>query len=99
MGILFAVSFCPVSAAIFFGSLIPLSIKQGSDILLPSLYGAGTALPVLALTFMLSWSTHLIGRTFDRLTQIEFWARRITGVIFIGVGIYYTIVFIFKIQF
>ena len=30
LGIVFALSFCPISAALFFGSLIPLSIKSFS---------------------------------------------------------------------
>jgi len=31
LGIVFALSFCPISAALFFGSLIPLSVKCGSS--------------------------------------------------------------------
>ena len=31
LGILFALSFCPVSAALFFGSLLPLAVKNGSN--------------------------------------------------------------------
>ena len=34
LGIIFALSFCPVSAALFFGSLIPLSVQHSSGILL-----------------------------------------------------------------
>ena len=34
LGIVFALSFCPVSAALFFGSLIPLSLKAESHIVL-----------------------------------------------------------------
>ena len=35
LGIVFALSFCPVSAALYFGSLIPLSFKVNSSIALP----------------------------------------------------------------
>jgi len=41
LGILFALSFCPVSAALFFGSLIPLSVIYESGVFLPGLYGVG----------------------------------------------------------
>jgi hypothetical protein len=48
LGILFAPSFCSVSAALFFGSLIPLTIHAHyhaqSAVLYSSLYGIGTAL-------------------------------------------------------
>ncbi len=48
LGALFALSFCPVSAALFFGSLVPLSLQHGSKVVLPVVYGLGTALPVVA---------------------------------------------------
>ena len=90
IGILFALTFCPVSAALFFATLIPLSVKHSSAILLPSIYGAGTALPVLIFALLIATSADLMARVFNRVTQFEFWARRITGVIFLAVGIYFT---------
>ncbi len=90
LGILFALSFCPVSAALFFATLIPLSIKHSSAVLLPTIYGAGTALPVLIFALLLATSADLMARAFQRVTQFELWARRITGIIFLAVGIYFT---------
>ena len=90
IGILFALTFCPVSAALFFATLIPLSIKHSSAILLPTIYGAGTALPVLVFALLIATSADLMARVFNKVTQFELWARRITGVIFLAVGIYFT---------
>lgn len=95
LGLLFALSFCPVSAALFFGSLTPLAVKYNSRFLFPLLYGLGTGLPVILFAFVVAFSTQTVGRLFNRLTQIELWARRITGVIFILVGIYYSLIYIF----
>jgi cytochrome c biogenesis protein CcdA len=95
LGILFALAFCPVSAALFFGSLIPLALKFNSRVLLPSLYGVGTALPVILFAFLIAFSVQSVGRAFNRLTAVEFWARRITGVIFILIGIYMMLSHIF----
>jgi len=95
LGILFALAFCPLSATLFFGSLIPLAIKNGSKVLMPLLYGAGTALPVIMFALLLAISAHSIGVAFDRLRQFEQWARRVTGVVFIGVGIYLSLVHIY----
>jgi len=95
LGILFALAFCPLSATLFFGSLIPLAIKNGSRVVLPSLYGAGTALPVIAFALLIALGAHSIGKAFDRLKQIEIWARRVTGTVFIGVGIYLSLVHIY----
>ncbi len=97
LGIFFALSFCPVSAALFFGSLIPLAIMRGSGVLFPSLYGVGTGLPVFVLALLIALGTRSMGRIFDKLAQIERWARRITGIIFIAVGIYYSLTHIFGI--
>jgi cytochrome c biogenesis protein CcdA len=89
MGIAFALSFCPVSAALFFGSLFSLSLKYESPILIPSLYGIGTAIPVLAFVFLLVFSVQLVGRVFNKLSVFEVWARKTTAMVFIIVGIYY----------
>lgn len=97
LGIIFALSFCPVSAALFFGSLVPLSITHGSRYLLPSLYGIGTALPVILFAFVVAIGTRYLGAIFNRLTVFEKWARRITGAIFILVGIYYMLIYVFGI--
>ena len=95
LGILIALAFCPISAALFFGSLVPLTVRFDSRILLPLVYGVGTALPVILFAFLLALGTGAVGRVFDRLSQIERWARWITGAIFILVGTYYTLIYIF----
>lgn len=91
LGIVFALSFCPVSAALFFGSLIPLAVGVGSTIVYPTIYGIGTGLPVIVFAFLLAFGTQTIGKAYNRLKLFEFWARRITGVTFIIVGICYTL--------
>jgi len=98
LGILFALSFCPISAALFFGSLIPLAVKYNSGLILPSLYGLGTGLPVMLFAFLLAVSTQYVAQAFSKLAQFEKWARRITGVIFILVGLYYTLIYIIGIS-
>ena len=95
MGMLFALSFCPTSAALFFGSLIPLSIRWHSAIGLPFLYGVGTAVPVFAFAVLIAAGAKSLTMVFQRLTGLEVWARRITGVIFVAVGIYFCSTYIF----
>jgi len=97
LGVIFALSFCPVSAALFFGSLIPVALKTGSGILVPSAYGIGTALPVFVFAVAVALGAGRIGTLFNRITQIEKWARRVTGVIFIIVGVYFSFIYIFQI--
>jgi cytochrome c biogenesis protein CcdA len=88
LGIIFALSLCPVSAALFFGSLIPLAVKHESTFIMPSLYGVGTALPVLFFAVLIAFSARTVGKAFRTLSKIEWWARRVTGVVFVLVGVY-----------
>ena len=95
LGFLFALSFCPISAALFFGSLIPLAVANESSLLLPTIYGIGTGLPVLVVAIVVALGAKSIGTAFRKLSEFEKWARRITGIVFIGVGIYLTLVYVF----
>jgi cytochrome c-type biogenesis protein len=88
LGIIFALTFCPVSAALFFGGLIPIALKHQSQIAMPLLYGVGTALPVIAFALLLAFSARLVGVLFNKITIIEVWARRVTGIVFILAGLY-----------
>ncbi len=97
LGIVFALTFCPVSAALFFGSLIPLAVKHESSVLLPCLYGVGTALPVILFSAIIAFAANRVSKAFDALTSIEPWIRRITATIFILVGLYYCLVYIFEV--
>lgn len=90
LGIIFALSFCPTSAVLFFGSLLPLAIKFNSGLLLPAIYGMATGLPVLFFAFLLAFGVNQLGRTYHRLAMFELWAQRITGIIFLLIGLYFT---------
>ena len=98
LGIIFALSFCPVSAAIFFGSLIPLAVKHDSDIMMPLFYGLGTALPVFAFSLIIAFGARHLGKVFNRLSRFELRARHLTAVIFILVGVYYILIYLFKLS-
>jgi cytochrome c biogenesis protein CcdA len=95
LGMVFALAFCPVSAALFFGSLIPLAVSTRSHIALPSLFGIGTGLPVFVFAVVIALSAQAVSRAYKKLTQVETWARRVTGAIFIAVGIYLSLIHIF----
>lgn len=96
LGIAFALAFCPPSAALYFLTLIPLCVKVQSSLLLPGLFGLGTALPVIAFAFLIAFSAQSLGTVFNRLNQVERWARAVTGGLFVAVGIYYALTFIFR---
>jgi cytochrome c-type biogenesis protein len=97
LGAVFALSFCPVSAALFFGSLIPIAVTTKSSLLVPSVYGAATGLPVLVFAGLFAAGVHRIGPIYEAITRREAWIRRLTGIIFILVGIYYCLIYVFRI--
>lgn len=96
LGFIFALSFCPISAGLFFGSLIPLALKNESGAILPFIYGCGTALPVLFFAGCIALGVRSLNKWFYRFSRIEFYTRKVTGIIFIGVGLYYTWIFIVR---
>ncbi len=97
LGILFALAFCPVSAALFFGGLIPIAVKAQSGIGLPLIYGIGTGLPVLLFASLVAAGAGYINNLYHRIAKIEFYTKKMTGIIFILVGIYYALTYIFEI--
>ncbi len=96
LGMALALSFCPVSAALFFGSLLPLALHHRSPVVLPSVYGIGTALPVVGFAVALALGARSLAGGFDRLTRLDLWARRLTGAVFIGVGLYLVATEVFR---
>ena len=98
LGFIFALAFCPISAALFFGSLIPLAINSKSSIVLPFIYGIGTGLPVLVFAVAIALGATSLSRWFHSLTKLEYFMRKITGIVFILAGLYYVLIYLIKIS-
>jgi len=96
LGFIFALAFCPISAALFFGSLIPLALNSKAGTLLPFVYGVGTGLPVLIFAVAIALGVTSLSHWFHRITKLEYYTRRITGGIFVIVGLYYTGIYILR---
>jgi len=96
LGFIFALAFCPISAALYFGSLIPLAINSKSGIILPFIYGIGTGLPVLVFAIAIALGVTSLSHWFHRMTRLEYYTRKITGVVFILVGLYYIGIYILR---
>lgn len=92
LGVVFALSFCPVSAALFFGSLTSLAVEYSSSLTIPAMYGIGTGLPVVIFAIVIAFSMHKLGEIYHNITKFETWFRKITGWIFIIAGIYFIVV-------
>lgn len=118
MGVVFALSFCPTSAAWFFGLValvlgsasgavsvalekIGLSFPQsplpGGTVVLPLVYGVATAAPVVLMAALLAYSAHWVGKAYNMLGLVERVVRVATGWVFILLGLYFTLVYVFEV--
>ena len=97
LGFIFALSFCPISAALFFGSLIPLAVNSKIGLSLPFVYGIGTGLPVFIFALGIALGVTSLSHWFHKVIKLEIYARKTTGAIFIAVGIYYIAAYIIPI--
>jgi len=85
LGIFFALTFCPISAALYFSNLITTK----GNLLALLAYGVGTSIPVIIFSFILAFSTKTLSYTHNKIVKIEKWARYLTGTLFILVGLHF----------
>lgn len=90
LGIIFALAFCPFSAVLFFGMLIPLALKFSDGLLIPSIFAFATGLPVIIFSFILVYSVSKLGSIMNKVQTFEKYARYVIALIFVIVGVYYT---------
>ena len=94
LGIVFALAFCPYSAVLYFGTLIPLSLKSTGGVALPAVFAIGTGLPVLIFGISLSFGITRVSSWFEKLTRAQRIIRIVTSWVLIGIGVYYLVLWI-----
>jgi cytochrome c biogenesis protein CcdA len=94
LGALFALAFCPVSATLFFMVLIPLALKSTGGVVLPAMFAVGTGLPVLVFGTLLSFGIAGVATWLNAITRVEKIVRIAMAIVFIGIGIYYVVLWI-----
>lgn len=88
LGMVLALAFCPVSAGIFFGSVIPLAMASNPSWLVTVPYGIATALPVVVLTLAAGYGTGQIARVFHATQRVVPWLHRLSAGGMIGAGMW-----------
>lgn len=89
IGILFAFAFCPTSGVFYFGMLIPMAATTTTGYLLPAVFAIATALPVLAVAWILAFSAQQLGNFYGKVRNVQKWLNLIVGILFIAIGLYY----------
>ncbi|MFW5698346.1 MAG: sulfite exporter TauE/SafE family protein, partial [Planctomycetota bacterium] len=96
LGVLFALSFCPVSAGWYFGVLIPAAIAGESPIFLPTIFGLSTALPVVFFALVIAFAANRVGTVFNNLRRVERVIQVVFGVALILAGIFYALKYTYQ---
>jgi cytochrome c biogenesis protein CcdA len=86
LGALFALAFCPYSAALYFGVLMPLAFKSAGGIAFPLWFGIGTSVPVIVIGVPLALGMMKFAASFNLLARVERVMRKIAALAFIGAG-------------
>lgn len=93
LGVLFALAFCPTSGVFYFEMLMPLSAARTGGYLLPVIFAIATGLPVILAAWIIAYSVAGLGKFYNRMQLFEKLFRKIVAILFIAVGIYYSVVF------
>ena len=94
LGVLFAMAFCPTSGMLYFGMLIPMSAVESGGYALPVVYAIATSLPVLVAAWIIAYSMQSLGKVMGKIAVFQRWFNRFVAILFILVGLYYTITII-----
>jgi cytochrome c biogenesis protein CcdA len=93
LGIVFALAFCPYSGVLYFGMLIPMTISSAGGLYLPIIFAIATGIPVIIFAWILAFSVGKVGTVYNKVKGFEIWFRRVIAVLFIGVGVYYVVIY------
>jgi len=96
LGILFALALCPTTAAMFL-AVISLSASVGSTLLFPAVYGLTAAMPVIVFAVIIAFQAQRVGRAFQVVTKIDSRLRNATGVLFIILGVWFSLRYVYEI--
>ena len=94
LGVLFAMAFCPTSGMLYFGMLIPMSAVESGGYVLPVVYAIATSLPVLVAAWIIAYSMQSLGKVMGKIAIFQRWFNRFVAILFILVGLYYTVTII-----
>ena len=91
LGVIFALSFCPFSAVLFFAMLIPLALGAGDSVIIPAVFALATGLPVIIISYLLVQGVGRCSGLLKRVQDADRWVRRAVAAVFIAVGVYYIV--------
>ena len=89
LGVLLALAFCPESAIVYFGMIIPMAAENsdGAGYLLPAVFAVATSLPVIILAWCFAYSMTKLAAVRRRMHDVQRWMSIIVGALFVAAGL------------
>jgi len=88
LGAMLALSFCPESAIVYFGMLMPLSAKSASGYALPVVFSLATAVPSVFLAWAVAYGISGFSAFKRHAATAQKWVNAVVGLMFIGAGLF-----------
>lgn len=92
MGVSFTLAFCPTMFILFFMTLMPVVLSISYGVVLPSIFGIGTSIPLLIAIFLI-WYFELGGTLMKKGRKIGHIVQRVAGRLLIFLGILDTLTY------
>ncbi len=87
MGVLLAFLFCPESAVLFFGMMIPLTLVSKFGLLLLLLFTVAAVVPVVAVAYLCKFSMQKTMVWEKRLEDAQYWINLVSSVLLLATSV------------
>lgn len=88
LGALLALSFCPESAVVYFGMLMPLSVESSGGIVLPVVFSVATAIPTVLMAWAVAYGLSGLSAMKERMHALQRWVSVVVGILFVAAGLF-----------
>ena len=83
LGIILAFLFCPESAVIFFGMMVPLGVSQNMSWPVPLAFSVAALLPLLLLLLLMRTTSAAVSRYEQCVGCFQMWTNALLGLLFL----------------
>lgn len=87
LGLMLAMAFCPETAIMYFGMLIPMSVANTLGWIAPLMFALGAAIPVITMTYLFNKASEKAHEFESNFKHFQQWANGVFGLAFIVAGI------------
>ena len=92
LGVSFTLAFCPTMFVLFILTLMPVVLTTSYGVILPSIFGVGTSLPLLLVIFLI-WYFGASGAILRKSKKIGAITQKVAGVLILLIGIFDTLTY------